>query len=161
MYVYKNPLVEFECFSLKNCLSELILFCVILLFHMTVDNATNEDWCVVILYMRSDYHDGVFKWSNFPLLALYAGNSPFTGEFPSPRPVTRGFDVFFDSICAWINATQSWGWWFEKPSHSLWRHSNIDSSPWLIEFGKWYWLQIIFCWICYTDEILEQNAYRI
>ena len=30
------------------------------------------------------------------LLALYAGYSPFTGEFPSQGPVTRNFDVFFD-----------------------------------------------------------------
>ena len=30
------------------------------------------------------------------LLALCAGNSPVTGEFPSQRPVTRKFDVFFD-----------------------------------------------------------------
>ena len=32
----------------------------------------------------------------FALLALCAGNSPVTGEFPSQRPVTRCFDVFFD-----------------------------------------------------------------
>ena len=30
------------------------------------------------------------------LLALCAGNSPVTGEFPSQRPVTRNFDVLFD-----------------------------------------------------------------
>ena len=30
------------------------------------------------------------------LLALCVGNSPVTGEFPSHRPVTRGFGVFFD-----------------------------------------------------------------
>ena len=30
------------------------------------------------------------------LLALCAGNSPVTGEFPSQRPVTQSFDVFFD-----------------------------------------------------------------
>ena len=30
------------------------------------------------------------------LLALCAGNSPVTGEFPSQRPVTRSFNVFFD-----------------------------------------------------------------
>ena len=30
------------------------------------------------------------------LLALCAGNSPVSGEFPSQRPVTRSFDVFFD-----------------------------------------------------------------
>ena len=30
------------------------------------------------------------------LLALCAGNSPETGEFPAERPVTRSFNVFFD-----------------------------------------------------------------
>ena len=30
------------------------------------------------------------------LLALCAGNSPVTSEFPSQRPVTRSFDVLFD-----------------------------------------------------------------
>ena len=30
------------------------------------------------------------------LLALCEGNSPVAGEFPSQRPVTRSFDVFFD-----------------------------------------------------------------
>ena len=38
-------------------------------------------------------------------LALCAGNSPVTGEFPSQRPVTWSFDVFFD-LClknCWAN----------------------------------------------------------
>ena len=30
------------------------------------------------------------------LLVICAGNSPVTGEFPTQRPVTRGFDIFFD-----------------------------------------------------------------
>ena len=30
------------------------------------------------------------------LLAMRAGNSPVPGEFPTQRPVTRNFDVFFD-----------------------------------------------------------------
>ena len=30
------------------------------------------------------------------LLAICVGNSSVTGEFPAQRPVTRGFDVFFD-----------------------------------------------------------------
>ena len=39
----------------------------------------------------------VTKWTHFPssVLALCAGNSPVTGEFPAQRPVTRSFDVFF------------------------------------------------------------------
>ena len=30
------------------------------------------------------------------LLAICAGNSPVTGEFPAQRPVTRSFDASFD-----------------------------------------------------------------
>ena len=30
------------------------------------------------------------------LLAICAGNSPVTGEFPAQRPVTQSFDVLFD-----------------------------------------------------------------
>ena len=39
------------------------------------------------------------------LPALCAGNSPVTSEFPSPRPVTRNFDVFFDLRLTngWVN----------------------------------------------------------
>ena len=32
----------------------------------------------------------------YALLALCAGNSLVTGEFLSQRPVTRGFDIFYD-----------------------------------------------------------------
>ena len=46
------------------------------------------------------------------------------GEFPSQRPVTRSFDVFFDLRLNKRLSKQSWGWWFETPSLSLWRHRN-------------------------------------
>ena len=58
------------------------------------------------------------------LLALCAGNAPVPGEFPSQRPVTRGFDVFFDLRLNKPLSKQLWGWWFETPSRSLWRHCN-------------------------------------
>ena len=59
------------------------------------------------------------------LLALCAGNSPVTGEFPAKRPVTRSFDVFFDLRLNKRLSKQSWGWWFEMPSCSLWHHCNV------------------------------------
>ena len=39
------------------------------------------------------------------LLAICAGNSPGSGEFPAQRPVTRSFDVFFDLRLnkRWVN----------------------------------------------------------
>ena len=58
------------------------------------------------------------------LLALCARNSPVTGEFPSQRPVTRSFDVFFDLRLNKRLSKQSWGWCFETPPLSLWRHCN-------------------------------------
>ena len=58
------------------------------------------------------------------LLALCAGNSPVPGEFHSQRPVTRSFDIFFDLCLNERLSTQSWGWWFETPSRSLWHHCN-------------------------------------
>ena len=58
------------------------------------------------------------------LLALCAGNSPVTGEFPTQRPVTRSFDVFFDLCRNKRLSKQSWGWWFEALSRPLWCHCN-------------------------------------
>ena len=62
------------------------------------------------------------------LLALCAGNSPATGEFPTKRPVMRSFDVFFDLCLNKRLSKQSWGWWFETPLCSLWRHCNVTST---------------------------------
>ena len=58
------------------------------------------------------------------LLAICAGNSPVPGEFPTQRPVTRSFDVFFDLRLNKRLSKQSWGWWLETLSRPLWRHRN-------------------------------------
>ena len=60
------------------------------------------------------------------LLAICAGNSPVTGEFPTQRPETRSFDVYFDLRPKERLSKQWWGWWFETLSRSLWRHRNVD-----------------------------------
>ena len=60
------------------------------------------------------------------LLAICAGNSPVYGEFPAQRPVTRSFDVFSDVRPNKQLSKQSWGWWFETPGWSLWRHRNDE-----------------------------------
>ena len=68
-------------------------------------------------------------------LALCAGNSPVTGEFPSQRPVTRSFDVFFDLHLS----KQLWGWWFGTPSSYLWRHCNGKCAPGNQQSPRWHW----------------------
>ena len=57
------------------------------------------------------------------LLAICTGNSPITGEFPSEKPVARSFGFFIGALNK-RSSKQSWGWWFETPSCSLWRHCN-------------------------------------
>ena len=83
------------------------------------------------------------------LLAICAENTSITGEFLSQRPVTQSFDVFFH-LCLnkWLSK-QSWGWWFETPSRSLWRHCN-DYFLFLIVFDR------LTCIYTYG----EQSCYR-
>ena len=47
------------------------------------------------------------------------------GEFPTQRPVTRSFDVFFNLCLNKRLNKQPWGWWFETPSWSL-CHCNVS-----------------------------------
>ena len=58
------------------------------------------------------------------LLALCAGKSPVTGEFPAQRPVTRSFVVFFD-LHLNNRLSKHWrGWWCGTPPRPLWRTCN-------------------------------------
>ena len=59
-----------------------------------------------------------------PLCGEFTG----PGEFPAQRPVTRSFDVFFDLSLNKRLSKQSWGWWFETSSGSLWHHCNDTSN---------------------------------
>ena len=58
------------------------------------------------------------------LLAICSENSPVPGEFHTQRPVTWSFDVYFDLCLNKRLSKQSWGWWFETLSSTLWCHRN-------------------------------------
>ena len=87
------------------------------------------------------------------LLAICAGNSPVPGEFPAQRPVTRSFDVFFDLRLNKRSSKQSWGWWFETLSCSLWRHRNGVSKY----FSLVHKLQPL---VCPTPDIADYGIYH-
>ena len=63
--------------------------------------------------------------SSFRITGHLCGNSPVSGEIPAQRPVSRGFDVFFDLRPNKRLSKQSRGWWFETSSRPLWRHRNV------------------------------------
>ena len=87
------------------------------------------------------------------LLAVCAGNSPVPGEFPSQRPVTRSFDVFFDLRLDKRLSKQPWGWWFETTSHPLWRHRN----------DQWRTCNMLLKWVLSLTRIKSDlgNAYHL
>ena len=61
----------------------------------------------------------------FALLAFCVGNSPVTGEFPTQRPVTLSFEVFF-GLCLNKQMSKQWRrWWLETLLRSLRRHYNV------------------------------------
>ena len=89
-------------------------------------------------------HDDVIKWKLFPRYWPFVReihrspvNSPHKGQW-------RGA-LMCSLICA-LNirlSKQSWGWWFETLSRSLWRHCNaafmvlIICEKWAIVFPAW------------------------
>ena len=72
-------------------------------------NHTDHAEIYIIIILYSTFHRLHKSWNSQPfsmmtssngiisaLLAICAGNSPVTGEFPAQRAVMRSFDVFFD-----------------------------------------------------------------
>ena len=69
--------------------------------------------------MMTSSNGNIFRVTG-PLCGEFTG----PGEFPTQRPVTQSFDVFFDLRLNKGLSKQPWGWCFEKPSWSLWRQCN-------------------------------------
>ena len=71
--------------------------------------------------MMTSSNGNIFRVTG-PLCGEFTGPS----EFPTQRPVTRSFDVFFDLHPNKRLSKQQRGWWFETLSWSLWRHRNVQ-----------------------------------
>ena len=80
-----------------------------------------------ILSWPQRIHDDIMKGKHFPrylpfVRGIYGSpvNSLHKGQW-------RGA-LMFSLICAFnkLLSKQSWGWWFETPSRSLWRHCNVN-----------------------------------
>ena len=78
------------------------------------------DICVI---MMTSSNGNIFR-----VTGSLCGEFTGPGEFPTQRPVTRSFDVFFDLRLNKRLSKQPWGWWFETISWSLWRLCNDQAS---------------------------------
>ena len=84
-------------------------------------------------------HDDAIKWKHFPRYWPFVGGihrSLVPGEFPTQRPLTRSFDIFFGLHLKKRLSKQSWGWWFETLSRPLWRHRNHHVVMFLFQAGE-------------------------
>ena len=117
-------------YDLFKCIlmNEYFAFC--LKLHMyafipenLIDNTTSRLHVLAVsnvsLNMMTSSNGNIFHVTG-PLCGEFTG----PGEFPTQRPVTRSFDVFFDLRLNKRLSKQPWGWWFETPSWSLWRQCN-------------------------------------
>ena len=94
------------------------------------------------------------------LLAICAGNSLVTGEFPAQRPVTRSFDVLFDLRLNKRLSKQSWGWRLETPSCPLWRYSNDHRNTELCGLKSSNWNNLSKT-IPYSDVLYDHYKFEL
>ena len=84
----------------------------------------------------------------FRVTGHLCGNSPVAGEFPTQWPVARRFDFFFDVRLIKRLSKQSWGWWSETPSHTLWRQCN-----------GYHKYQFLFCLYTNLSKLWKRNSF--
>ena len=78
----------------------------------------------LLIFKQIAVNDDVIKWNIFRVTDPLCGEFTGPGEFPKQRPVTWSVNVSFDLRLNKRLSKQPWGWWFETPSWSLWRHCN-------------------------------------
>ena len=67
-----------------------------------------QDKFKAFVSMMTSSNGNIFRVTG-PLCGEFTG----PGEFPTQRPVTRSFDVFFHLRLNKRLSKQPWGWWFE------------------------------------------------
>ena len=88
--------------------------------------------------MMTSSNGNIFRVTG-PLCGKFTG----PGEFPAQRPVTRSFGVYFDLRLNKRLSKQSWGWWFETLSRSLWRHRNVMRFRWISYMATAPWVRFL------------------
>ena len=100
-----------------------------------------------------------YIWKSW--LVIHDRNS----EFPSQRPVTRSFDVFFDLRLNKRLSKQSKRRWFETSSCSLWRHCDENLTQKHYHANS-YHIHTLSCSLChyltsFLFDIFTRSAFCI
>ena len=87
--------------------------------------APHQSLIFVLLRYIIPWHDDVIKWKHFPRYWPFVWG--FTGHQWIPHTKPSDMELwcfFFDLHLNKRLSKHSWGWWFETPSCSLWRHCD-------------------------------------
>ena len=130
---------------------------------------------VLMAFSNEFFHDDDIKWKYFPCYWLFVWE--FTDQWWMAQwPVTRSFDIFFYLHLNKRLSKQTWGWWSDMPSRSLWRHCNVQRiasyflskfqwklSPYIQLTISHHWLDAYVVPIHYLNqlEIVDQWSTRI
>ena len=116
-----------------------IFFSLDVVFTLSIACARMERDCSRCNNMMTSSNGNIFR-----VTGHLCGEFTGPGEFLTQRPVTRSFDVFFDLRLNKRLSKQTWGWWFETSSWSLWRQCN---NVWSIQspYKLSRWLGKLIC----------------
>ena len=85
--------------------------------YLKMSSAKWQPFCFCLNVLVGVVHYNIIKWKHFLHYWLFVREIHW-------KPVTWGFDVFFDLHLKKGLGKQSRHWWFEMPSHLLWYHYN-------------------------------------
>ena len=120
LFRFIKMLMKIYVFSRRFPWERKPLACVWNVFFCGHENRRSQAY---ISYDMGLVHKEYSRLSTICMMTSSSGNifrvtGPLCGEFtghPTEKPVTRGFDVFFDLRPNKRLSKQSWGWWFETP----------------------------------------------
>ena len=106
------------------------------MMNQFIDHVSMSQWKMVmrLQFLNNNYQNrqrsrGTMMTSSNGNIFRATGHlsGEFTGHrwIPRTKAGDRSFDVFFDLRLHKRLSKQWRGWWFESPSRSLWRHSNV------------------------------------
>ena len=140
---------------------DMTVIILLLGFSLNIQNNNNCVWKTksslaikikAASFRNTVFHDDVIKWKVFRV------SGPLFGEFTGHRSISR--TKASDAELWWfvwsgLNrplSKQLWDWWFEKPSHSLWRHCNVAISYTLCLF---HWP--VLAWFQFANANMNEN----
>ena len=141
--IFHTTHTQFYCYLL--CCGYIISYWLIYQYLLGLLHWHSGPWAIIWFFMftrqamMTSSNGNIFRVTG-PLCGEFTG----PGEFPTQRPVTRSFDVFFDLRLNKRLSKQPWGWWFETLSWSLWRQCNgACACNFITQMAPSSWLVLI------------------